>query len=110
MSKSEVREGLAKLWGHFMREGQFNNAMQIGSIMHSEGTRTNNSLLMQEGIGMLRSSVKELSPETEKETIQKECSFCGQKPPKVKLGAGPTAFICNECVSRFNIIFSKPEI
>jgi hypothetical protein len=29
------------------------------------------------------------------------CSFCGQQPPAVKLGAGPSVFICNECVGAF---------
>jgi hypothetical protein len=29
------------------------------------------------------------------------CSFCGQQPPAVKLGTGPSAFICNECVDTF---------
>jgi hypothetical protein len=30
------------------------------------------------------------------------CSFCGKKPPSVRLGAGPSAFICNECVALFS--------
>ncbi len=29
------------------------------------------------------------------------CSFCGRQPPAVKLGAGPSVFICNECVDTF---------
>lgn len=29
------------------------------------------------------------------------CSFCGQQPPAVKLGAGPSVFICNQCVDTF---------
>ena len=29
------------------------------------------------------------------------CSFCGQQPPAVKLGAGPSAFICDGCVDLF---------
>ncbi|MGD0563760.1 MAG: ClpX C4-type zinc finger protein [Roseiarcus sp.] len=29
------------------------------------------------------------------------CSFCGQQPPAVRLGAGPSVFICNECVETF---------
>jgi|SRR5579872_1707402 len=30
------------------------------------------------------------------------CSFCGAGPPEVKLGAGPSVFICNECVDVFH--------
>jgi len=29
------------------------------------------------------------------------CSFCGRQPPAVKLGAGPSVFICNQCVDTF---------
>ena len=34
-----------------------------------------------------------------------QCSFCGQKPPRVRLGAGPNAFICNECVETLHTVF-----
>jgi hypothetical protein len=36
------------------------------------------------------------------------CSFCGSKPPEVRIGAGPDAFICNECVDTFSKIFHDP--
>ena len=32
------------------------------------------------------------------------CSFCGKSSPEVRLGAGPSAFICNECVGLFSNI------
>jgi hypothetical protein len=32
------------------------------------------------------------------------CSFCGKAAPEVRLGAGPVAFICNECVATFHAI------
>jgi hypothetical protein len=39
------------------------------------------------------------------------CSFCGQKPPKVKLGGGGTddtiVHICNSCVDTFHASFHK---
>jgi hypothetical protein len=35
------------------------------------------------------------------------CSFCGRKPPEVRLGAGPSAFICNECVGIFTEVFKS---
>jgi hypothetical protein len=37
------------------------------------------------------------------------CSFCGRKPPEVRLGAGPEAFICDGCVSDFAAIFRDQE-
>ena len=32
---------------------------------------------------------------------QRSCSFCGRSPPDVRLGAGPSAFICDGCVDLF---------
>jgi ClpX C4-type zinc finger len=32
------------------------------------------------------------------------CSFCAKSPPDVRLGAGPSAFICNGCVASFSAI------
>lgn len=38
------------------------------------------------------------------------CSFCGKSQPKVrKLIAGPTAYICDECVDLCNAIFAKDD-
>jgi ClpX C4-type zinc finger len=32
------------------------------------------------------------------------CSFCARSAPEVRLGAGPSVFICNECVGIFHNI------
>jgi hypothetical protein len=32
---------------------------------------------------------------------QPTCSFCGKSPPDVRLGAGPSAFVCDGCVDLF---------
>ena len=37
------------------------------------------------------------------------CSFCGRQPPSVRLGAGPSAFICNECVELFSEALKQPS-
>jgi ClpX C4-type zinc finger len=51
-----------------------------------------------------------LSSQTSVEKVEIKsvhCSFCGQSPPKVHLGAGPNVFICNECVNIFSKTFNK---
>jgi hypothetical protein len=35
------------------------------------------------------------------------CSFCGKDQSQVRLGAGPSAHICENCVRMFSEIFSK---
>ncbi len=38
---------------------------------------------------------------------QRNCSFCGRSPPEVRLGAGPSAFICDRCVDVFARYFEE---
>jgi hypothetical protein len=38
---------------------------------------------------------------------QRSCSFCGRSPPEVRLGAGPSAFICDGCVDVFENHFTE---
>lgn len=41
---------------------------------------------------------------------QPRCSFCGKDESQgVRLGAGPHAFICNECVDLFAELFREPK-
>lgn len=36
------------------------------------------------------------------------CSFCSKAPPDVRLGAGRSALICNECASTLAQVLSEP--
>jgi hypothetical protein len=38
---------------------------------------------------------------------QPSCPFCGRSPPEVRLGAGPSAFICDRCVDLFAHHFAE---
>jgi hypothetical protein len=44
----------------------------------------------------------ELRPVGDDRSAHRSCSFCGKAPPDVRLGAGPSALICNECVAAFS--------
>jgi len=47
--------------------------------------------------------------ESSNDPAERECSFCGLKPPEVRLGAGPKAYICDRCVSMFAEIFKEEK-
>jgi predicted SprT family Zn-dependent metalloprotease len=40
-------------------------------------------------------------------TANMTCSFCGKAPPNVRLGAGASAYICNECVGKFSYLLNS---
>ncbi len=46
-----------------------------------------------------------MQPAPDEPEIKRACSFCDKEEPDVRLGAGHSAFICNECVELFTEIF-----
>jgi hypothetical protein len=61
-------------------------------------------------IGLIQ-TVASIILEKEQGVTTESCSFCGEKPPKVKLGMGgtgnKTSYICNSCVDLFHASFHK---
>jgi hypothetical protein len=109
MTNSETRLALVKLWGHFMREKLFSNALVVSSLLHSEGLRLNNTGMIEEASKTLQTALEEFSSKEAAQPKIEACSFCGLAPPRVQLGAGPGAFICNVCVATFSKLFRNVE-
>jgi hypothetical protein len=47
----------------------------------------------------------DMQPAVDVSEIKQACSFCDKQAPEVRLGAGHSAFICNECVDLFTEVF-----
>jgi hypothetical protein len=109
MKSNEIRLAFAKLWGHFMRERQFASALTTSILLHSEGHRLGDPQLTSEAVQMLKSTVRDFSSEKETSIADRECSFCGLKPPAVKLAVGRSGFICNSCVNLLQNAFEEEE-
>ena len=56
---------------------------------------------------LIQQCARELTSTSEAPKLELKCSFCGETPPRVRLGAGPSVFICNECVSIFSEVLSQ---
>jgi hypothetical protein len=65
------------------------------------------------GGAALIQTVSSIILEKEQGGVTEMCSFCGEKPPKVKLGAGGggkgnrMSYICNLCVESFHAAFQE---
>lgn len=55
---------------------------------------------------LIRECAAHIAPSDEATDVDPACSFCGRKPPEVRLGAGPKAFICDGCVRVFASVFA----
>ncbi|MGD0641974.1 MAG: ClpX C4-type zinc finger protein [Roseiarcus sp.] len=69
-------------------------------IKDDQGSRLNNAVL--EFIGLCALHLKSDRAAADEGGDKIACSFCGKSSPEVRLGAGPSAFICNECVGVFS--------
>lgn len=54
---------------------------------------------------LIRECASRIAPSEEPRTAEPACSFCGRTRPEVRLGAGPRAFICDQCVGAFESMF-----
>jgi RNA polymerase-binding transcription factor DksA len=86
------------------------NGLLLYLVSNVDGNDVQDSLplvYVQTAIDKLLSNIS--GEKSRNRTIKHQCSFCGKEPPDVKLGAGPDAFICNECVSTFSDIFTESK-
>jgi hypothetical protein len=88
-----------------MNEGRFHDALVLAFAAYLAFRQENDpkQLFVQAALVWIEVAVMELQkasgakPATAAEEPQ--CSFCGQKPPNVRLVAGASAFICDSCVT-----------
>jgi hypothetical protein len=111
MEEKNIFLGSLSKLSQLNRDGNYHEAIKRGLLLyllsHSDSDDTQDSMALvyvQTAIEKLLQTLTEKSPTDEPTRC---CSFCGQSPPKVRLGAGPNAFICNECVDTFYEIFKK---
>lgn len=100
------------IWGQLMITGQFEEAIGFALLARRIGKMLGDMKFSADANSLMLKSYQEMLSSSSESTkglseINHSCSFCGQSPPKVRLGAGPDAFICNECVVTFSEVFSS---
>ena len=93
-----------------MRKQAFNDALAISRLTLSYAVENGDTELIQELNDAIGKTFEEIASSNETDrhrSTDERCSFCGLSPPKVKLGAGPSVRICNECVSSFSEAFNS---
>jgi len=100
------------MWGHYMMRRAFSEAMIVSQLALSYARQINDGELEREVEDAIATTINEQRSQSGLDNEKKPahcCSFCGKAPPDVRLGAGPSVFICNECVSLFSEIFEREE-
>src|SRR4051812_30141713 len=107
---SELFRILSGLWLEYAKKKDFEAVMEISLasrllfkvLPDAEGPHESSMGALHQAIEVL---LYEGQPPTKSVTKTPECSFCGRKPPEVRLGAGPDAFICDGCIGDFADVF-----
>src|ERR1051326_3522703 len=93
--RRQLFEQLTSLWMRAFEEKRFEDALFCSFANYLVSCEARDEEYQKTSLVALQGAVEALLPESEAE--KDECSFCGRRPPEVRLAAGPSAFICNEC-------------
>jgi hypothetical protein len=82
-------------------EGKYDLCIQLCSNALKSTLTESTRLIFSQFIAMC--SRKLMDDDPTDQAAAPSCSFCGKTPPAVRLGAGSSAFICNERVELFSV-------
>jgi hypothetical protein len=106
--REKVLEQLTLIWGRAFQEKRSHDALAMAFANYLIARETRNEELEQSFLIAMRSVIEELLPPDES-AKKDECSFCGSRPPDVRLATGPNVFICDGCVTMLSSeVFAKP--
>jgi hypothetical protein len=90
-------------WQDAMNQRQFKVAVRVGIDAYLQGEAEGDEQASMAALGLIHLAMAELLFGEQEKAPQSapSCSFCGQGGPEVRLGAGPTAYICADCVGIF---------
>jgi ClpX C4-type zinc finger protein len=96
----------AEKWQSAMKQGNFKEAVKAGYESYAQCESEGDEKGAMAALSLVHLAIAELIFGNRKETQGKlptpSCSFCGRSGSEVKLGAGPDAFICVDCVAIFH--------
>ena len=111
---SELFRILSGMWMDLAKQKDFKSIMELAmasrllfrALPNAEGPEEAALLALHHAIEMV---VFDVEPPKRSIPSDPVCSFCGRRPPEVRLGAGPEAFICDGCVNDFAAVFRDQE-
>jgi ClpX C4-type zinc finger protein len=101
--------GFSRVQEFFVDE-KYRDSLIAASNLLARAEETAQSGVRRALLEFIRECAHELLPTKEESKAEPSCSFCGRAPPNVRLGAGASAFICNECVDLFSKVFNEPRL
>ena len=106
--REHILAQLMLVWGEAFQEKRFHDALAVAFANYVVAREAKDAEFEQSFLVAMRSAIECLLPPDEA-TKKDECSFCGSRPPDVRLAAGPNVFICDGCVAMLSSdVFATP--
>jgi hypothetical protein len=106
--RDKLLEQLTLIWGGAFQEKRFHDALAMAFANYLIARETKNEEFEQSFLIAMQSAIEPLLP-PDSSANKDQCSFCGSRPPDVRLAAGPNVFICDGCVAMLSSdVFAEP--
>jgi hypothetical protein len=96
---------LTTIWMKAFEEKRFHDALMNAFANYLISREMKNEEFEQTVLISMKGAIERLLPPDGSDK-EDQCSFCGRRPPAVRLAAGPDAFVCNECVTMLSQTFA----
>ena len=108
-------ESITETWVKLSREGDYAAILRTASEYYETLAKAGSTEEANACLGVISTTVQHLlstrsddsAIESATETSTVSCSFCGRTQADGRIGAGPSAFICEFCVADFSDIFAE---
>jgi len=99
-----THEILTPIWMKAFEEKRHEDALLLALVSYMISRQKYSRDEQIAALLALRAVIDNLAP---KGGGEEQCSFCGRRPPLIRLAAGPNAFICDSCVSYLSGVFKN---
>lgn len=103
--RSEDFTTYSKRWQEQIDQQNYVAALKVAIEAYNHHNDRGDERFAERSISLIVKAVTLLLEPYKPETI--ECSFCCRPGSEVRLGAGPSAYICVDCVNKFQHIFAS---
>lgn len=109
MTKADSLElrSFSEPWQLAINQKEWDNAISLGISGYHYFNSRKIERSKQAALGLIHAAFEIQNRIEDPKQERNSCSFCGKTETEVRLGAGASAFICEECVQMFSRIFSN---
>ena len=103
----KVPDLLTSIWMRAFEEKRFHDALLSAFANYLISRELKNEEFEETFLIAMAAVIERLLPPDNPDK-KDQCSFCGRRPPEVRLAAGSDAFICDGCVTMLSQTFATP--